>query len=293
MLAAGPVAQASPDFLGADLLDIAPTVLAFFGLEDRNLTGHPLAPLQQNRPLKPAPSPPLAVRVQPDADLLRVAAEAGFAPPPSAPAAWQAQGLAELGFMLLRRAPDAAVKVTADALRFDPNNVMALRIRATALFALERADELLETAEALERTAPERGWGALARGAHHVLRKEVDLASPWLSKAELDPESETLLTVAAAWLLAKRSARAEHVFKAVLKIDPTNVSAEIGLAVTAMARRDFLGAEATLKRAITRDPGRAAIYLTLAQVYDSTARKWEAEEMMKIARRLGADFSTR
>jgi predicted Zn-dependent protease len=193
--------------------------------------------------------------------------------------------------MLLRRAPDAAIKVTADALRFDPNNVMALRIRATALFALERADELLEMAEALERIAPERGWGALARGAHHVLRKEFELASPWVSKAEADPESETLLTVAAAWLITGRSPRAERVFKAVLNMDPGNVSAEIGLAITAMAQRDFMGAEAALKRAITQDPGRAAIYQTLSQLYDTTGRKGEAEEMRKIARRLGADFS--
>ena len=93
--------------------------------------------------------------------------------------------------MLLRRAPEAAAKVTADALRLDPNNVLALRLRATALFALERADELLEIAEALERTAPARGWSALARGAHHILRKEFEFAAPWLTKAEADPDNET------------------------------------------------------------------------------------------------------
>jgi Tfp pilus assembly protein PilF len=92
--------------------------------------------------------------------------------------------------------------------------------------------------------------------------------------------------------MAKRPARAERVFKAVLNKDPTSVSAETGMAVTAMMRRDFLSAEAALKRAISYDPGRVTVYETLAQVYDATAREWEAEQMRQIARRLGAD-STR
>jgi len=99
---------------------------------------------------------------------------------------------------------------------------------------------------------------------------------------------ETKLTVAAAWLTARRSARAERVFKAVLDLDPANVRAEIGMAITATMRRDFLTAEAALKRAIGHDPGRAALYQTLAQVYDETGREGEAGRMMKIARRLGA-----
>ena len=288
VLAAGPGAESAPDFLGADILDIAPTVLRYFGLQAADLPGRPLAPVRQKPPLAPAPSPPVAEPVRPDDDLLRIAAAEGFPPPPPPPAAWRAQGLAELGVMLLKRSPEAAAQVTAEALRIDPDNSTALRIRATALFAMERADELLETAAALERTAPDRGWSALARGAYHILRKETGLALPWLTKAEADPDVETKLTVATALLLAKRSARAEHLFKAVLALDPGNVSAEIGVAMTAMMRRDFLGAEAALKRAIDRDPGRAAIYQTLAQVYDETGRQTEAERMTQIARRLGA-----
>jgi tetratricopeptide (TPR) repeat protein len=288
VLAAGAGAQAAPEFLGADLLDIAPTVLGFFGLQASHLPGRALTSVRQKTPLKPAPSPPTPEPVQPDADLLRAAAEEGFPPPPPASPAWRAEGLAQLGFMLLRRTPEAAAKVTAEALKLNPDNVMALRVRATALFALERADELLETAEALERTAPDRGWSALARGAHYILRKEPALAAPWLTKAEADRDAETLLTVAAAWLIAKRSARAEGIFKRVREMDPANVSAEIGVAMTAMMRRDFLAAEAALKRAIDQDPGRAAIYQTLAQIYTDTGRRQEAERMTQIARRLGA-----
>ncbi len=166
-------------------------------------------------------------------------------------------------------------------------HAQALRIRATALFALGRAEDLRDVAESLNRVAPMRGWGALARGAHHVLRKEPALASPWLTQAEADKDIETRLTAAAAWLMIKRHANAERLFKAVLAEDAGNAAAEIGIAITAMVRRDFLGAEATLKQAMKHDPGRAAIYQTLAQVYDATARRAEAEHARKIARRLG------
>lgn len=288
VLAAGTGLQQAPNFLGADLLDLAPTVLGFFGLQAADLPGRALTPVRQKTPLASAPSPPLAEPVQPDKNLLRIAGEDGFLPPPPASPAWRAEGLAELGAMVLRRAPEAAANVTAEALRLNPDNVHAMRVRATALFALERADELLEMAEALERTVPQRGWSALARGAHHILRKEPALAAPWLTKAEADPDVETKLTVAAAWLVAKRSARAERIFEAVLAGDSANVSAEIGIAITAIMRREFLLAEAALKRAINHDPGRAQIYQTLAQVYAETGRGEEAERMTRIAQRLGA-----
>jgi tetratricopeptide (TPR) repeat protein len=189
--------------------------------------------------------------------------------------------------MLLRRAPEAAEKATAEALRLDPDNVQSLRIRATALFALERAEELLELAEPLERMAPGRGWGALARGAHHVLRKERALAAPWLASAEGDPETETLLTVAAAWLMIESPDEAERVFKRVLEIDPANASAETGMALAAMGRRDFVSADLALRRAAAQDPGRVAIYQTMAKVYHATGRKDFAARAEKMARRLG------
>jgi tetratricopeptide (TPR) repeat protein len=287
VLAAGPTAPSAPDFLGADLLDIAPTVLGFFGLQDPDLPGRALAPLRSKVSLALAPSPPPAERIEPDRELLRMAAADGCPRPSPAPAAWRSQKFAELGFMLLRRAPEAAEKATAEALRLDPDNVQSLRIRATALFALERAEELLELAEPLERMAPGRGWGALARGAHHVLRKERALAAPWLASAEGDPETETLLTVAAAWLMIESPDEAERVFKRVLEIDPANASAETGMALAAMGRRDFVSADLALRRAAAQDPGRVAIYQTMAKVYHATGRKDFAARAEKMARRLG------
>jgi Tfp pilus assembly protein PilF len=187
--------------------------------------------------------------------------------------------------MLLKRAPSAAERATADALRLDPRNVLALRIRATALFALEQADGLQEIAEELEHSVPMRGWGALARGAYHILRKEPTPASSWLKTAEADPEPETRLTAAAGWLMINRPFDAERVFKSVLEVDPTNASAEIGSAIASIARRDFLGAEAALQRS-GPGSGRSSIYRTMAQVYHETGRKAQADAMKAVARRL-------
>jgi Tfp pilus assembly protein PilF len=286
VLGAGPAVRRDPDFLGADILDIAPTALGFFGLEDRELTGQPLSLAPSRASLAAAPSPPLAERAEPDQDLLRIAAEEGCPPPPSAPPAWRAQGLAELGAMLLKRAPAAAEAATAEALRLDPDNALALRMRATALFALERSEALPEMAAGLERVAPSRGWGALARGAYHVLRKEPNQASSWLAKAEVDPDVETLLTVAAGWLMIRNTGAAQRVFTRVLEMEPANAGAEIGMAVVAMAKRDFIAAEAALQRAAAHDPARAATYETMAKVYQETGRKAQAERTRQIAGRL-------
>jgi len=128
-------------------------------------------------------------------------------------------------------------------------------------------------------------WAAAATTVETAATAAVETAGASFSRSSISI-IETLLTVAAAWLVAKRSARAERVFNAVLKIDPANVSAEIGVAVTAMARHDFLTAETALKRAMAENPGRAAIYQPLAQVYNATARDWEAEQLRKIARPL-------
>ena len=78
------------------------------------------------------------------------------------------------------------------------------------------------------------------------------------------------------------------VFRKVLDLDPDNVTAGIGMAIAAAARRDFLEAEAVLNRAKRREPGRAAIWLQLAQIYARSGRKAEAARMADTARRLGA-----
>ena len=170
----------------------------------------------------------------------------------------------------------------------DRRNLLALRVRVRALVALSEAEPLAELGDRLLKEAPDRGWGALAHGAYHVLRGESVQAAVWLKQAESDPDIGTLLTVAALWIAVSRIASAGRVFAAVLARDPLNVAAEIGLAMAATARRDFLTAEAGLLRAARQEPGRVAVHLQLAQVYARSGRKVEAARAAERAVRLGA-----
>jgi hypothetical protein len=288
VLAAGPQVASDPDFHGASLLSIAPTVLRRFGLQDAGLPCPALPFVRAEADPAPAPTPHLERPPKADARLVHALRKHGYRPPRRPSPAWRAAGAAELARIVLNRNPELAAQLAEGALRLDSNNVLALRSRVRALVALEQADPLPELGDRLLRVAPDRGWGALAHGAYHVLRREIRLAQPWLTKAEADPEVETLLTVAAVWIAAARHGAAERVFRAIHDRDPDNVSAEIGLAFCHGARRDFLGAEAALNRALKRDPARPAIHLQLAQILARSGRKAEAARVAQVAMRLGA-----
>ena len=288
LLAAGPGVAADPEPQTWDMLDLAPTLLARFGLVDDRLPGRRIESISPARALRAAPEVSPETATEPDQGLLEAAVAAGYAAPPPASAVWRARGLAELAALILPRAPDRAGAIAAAALEVDPGDVVALSVRAMASTQTDDPEPLPELAAALTAAAPGRGWGALAQGAYHVMRSEVNAAAPWLVRAEADPETETRLRVAAAWLAAQRPADAERVFRAVLEREPENASAEVGLAVTAQAGRDFLAAEQSLLRALRHDPGRVAAHLELARVYAATGRSEMAQRASASALRLGA-----
>jgi tetratricopeptide (TPR) repeat protein len=275
---------------GGNLLDVVPTILGAYGFEDPALPGRRLSILRE-RDYAPAPAAPVSAPAPPDDDLMRIAAENGAQPLPAVPPGWHAKGLAELALMLQDRAPETAAEISAGALRLDPDNVTALAVRAMTQVTLERPDELPKLAEALDRVAPSRRWGALARGCYHLLKGEMTKAGSFLTEAESDRDAETLLRVAAMWLVAERPMNAERVFKSILSRDPQDAAAEIGLSMTALARIDYRAAEAALQRARAIDPGRAPIYLQLALVYKQTGRPLEAQNAIAFARRLGASVT--
>jgi hypothetical protein len=289
LVAAGPGVAAQSEPLATRLIDLAPTLLARFGLEDRSLPGRRIAALWRGEdPLLPAPAPPPQAPSRPEPALVWALRRHGYRPPPRPGRPWKAQGLAELALMSLEQDPARALDLADAALAEHAGNLLALRVKARAHVGLEDAAPLPALADALDKAAPGRGWGALARGAAHVIRGERRQAEPWLRKAETDPEAGTLLTVAAVWLAAGRPAHAERVFKAVLVLEPHNVSAEIGLAMAAASRREFLVAEAALTRALAQDPARPAVYLQLAQIYARSGRKAEALRAAQAAARYGA-----
>jgi predicted Zn-dependent protease len=288
VIAAGGGVAAEPESGRVGPLEIAPTVLGRFGLYDPGLPGRPLAAATPTGPLAPAPSaaPPPALKS--DALMVYKLRKDGYRPPGRPGRAWRAQGLADLAAMMLDRDPAGAKRMAEAALLQDGAQVTALRTKLRAHIALQEPDPLPPLGDALLKAAPDRGWGALAHGAYHVMRGERTLATPWLRQAEADPDVTTLLTAATVWLAASRPAAAERVFKAIIAKDPLNVPAEIGLAIGALRRRDFMAAEQGLHRALKQDPGRPAIYLQLAQTYALSARKTEAARCAALAVRLGA-----
>ena len=288
ILAAGKGVRVGAEFEGANLVDLAPTVLGVFGLEDPQLPGRRLTPIASPTPLRDAPRPMLPGRLMPDIRLMRPLRLVGYKPPRRPPRGWRAERLAELGLLMLERDPAGALRVAEAALALDGDSVFGLRIKVRAQVALQQPEGLDAIGDRLLALAPGRGWGALAHGARHILRREVGKATPWLNKAETDTDVGSLLTLATLWVAAGRLGRAEGVFRRVLELDLGNVTAEIGMAIAAAGRRDFLEAEVMLNRAKRREPGRPAVWLQLAQIYARSGRKAEAERMAETARRLGA-----
>ena len=290
ILAAGPgVARSGATWEGAGLLDVAPTMLGTFDLEDSALPGAPIAMIARAPGSRPAPRIPRPGRLMPDPRLMGSLRLFGYRTPRRALGGWRAEGFGELAVMMLDRNPAGALAAADAALAINPNLRSALRVKVRAHVALRQAEPLKDLGERLTAMAPDRAWGALASGAHYILRGKKREATPWLKRAEADPDTTTLLTVGTLWIAAGRLADAARVFAKVVAIDPGNVTAEIGLAMAASARRDFLNAEAGLNRARAREPGRPAIWLQLAQVYARSGRKAEAVRMADKARSLGAD----
>ncbi|HEX3888086.1 MAG TPA: alkaline phosphatase family protein [Phenylobacterium sp.] len=287
LLAIGPGVAAGGKLAGADGVQVAATALAAFGFEDPALPSA-IAGVVAHDGLEAAPDVPVPEPVAPDLDLLRQAADAGYAPPPPATAAWRAQGLADLALMLLARDPQAALAAADAALRADGDLVAALAAKALALVALQQADPLPALADKLTRLAPRRGWGPLAQAAFHALKDEPAEAVPWLMKAEADRDPEAQTRIAAIWFAIGRANEAERVFRSLLARTPNHAAAAVGLGMAAVARRDFRVAEEVLQRAIAADPGRPAAYLQLANVYAQTARRPEAAQAAARALGLGA-----
>jgi hypothetical protein len=278
----GPLAQ-------ADILDIAPSVLAAFGLTDPGLPGRPIAQLAPERLERtvspPAPPPAQAPDLGPVAELVRE----GYAPPKLDNRAPRAGGLAELALAVAPREPAGAIWLADQALAIEPENRLALAVKVMAYVILEESEPLEALAETLMRVAPERGWGALAHAARYLMKGAPDAAFPWLRRAQLDRRPQFLLRVAALWFAAGRPSEAARLFKLVAKLTPGDPAAHIGVGMAALAARNYPTAEAALREALRLDPSRPTTYLQIAQLQALTGRSAEAQRMAAAARVLGAE----
>jgi tetratricopeptide (TPR) repeat protein len=287
LLAAGPgVAPAARPFV-ADLLDVAPTLLAHLGMVDDALPGRPVtaitAPASGRRP-----APTAMVRL-PAADktLLEAAARHGYRLP-DASGRQEAQARAELAALIIDADLEGAAREAAAALEADPNNVLALVLRVRALALLGQAGPLPELAERLARLAPSRGWSALALAAARLIDADLEAAVPWLERAETDREVETRLTTAALWAVCGRFERARDICLDLVATSEAHPRAHLGAAMAASELGDLTQAEAHLGEVLKRDPGHAVARLELARVLARAGRRAEAFVAAAEAERLGA-----
>ena len=162
--------------------DIAPTLLAHFGLQDPTLPGQSLVEAVRSVRVIGAADPP------PDAGGGRTALDhvvaLGYAPPAGPPLRWHVDGLIGMARLLLPSDPHRAGEAAAAALRLAPDDLDALSLGAAAHVAANETEPLPELAQALLRLAPDRPWGALVHGAYYAVRGEAAAARPWLLAAE-------------------------------------------------------------------------------------------------------------
>ena len=286
LLAAGPGVGAATTILGARWHDIAPTLLARHGLRDPALPGHVLPALAS--PADGIVRPMPQREAETDHVLLAAVVAQGYALPPPPPAAWRAARLAALGEMLLARAPERALEAADAALAIQPATALALGVRAYALVALGRPDPLPDIADRLAQIAPDRPWGALARGAYHALKGDARSARPHLLVVERSDDAISCLRAGAAWLVLRRPADADRAFGAALTLDPGNADAELGRAMAAMALRRPLQAEAAARRVLAADPAHAAAWLQLRAALHRQGRRREVADADTMLVRLGA-----
>ena len=270
---AGPTSTTRPNET-AGVLDVAPTVLALLGLCDATLLGRSLVAREAVQSATLAPS--VVAVVPDDLALLEQVVAAGFAPPPGPPAGWRAEGLAILAEALVASDPALADTFACAALAYQADCISALRTLASAAIALRRFDTIADIADRLEAIAPWHPWVGLARGSYEVLAGTVGAAVPWLLDAERAEDVEALLRVGAAWLLAERPRDAARVFERVVTIAPELPAARLGLALVAVAERDFATAETRLRRVLAIDPGHGEAWRQLIDLFDATGRGGEA-----------------
>ena len=114
-IAAGPPVAAG-SFEGAEAVDLAPSLLAAFGLEDPTLPGRPIPGWTPDGARRSAPEPAAAPAPSADLDLLREAVDAGYPAPPLLTELWWARGSTELALTTLQREPRTALAAADVAL---------------------------------------------------------------------------------------------------------------------------------------------------------------------------------
>jgi hypothetical protein len=271
IVASGAEARPREGPVSASILDIAPTILACFGLSVPTLRGRIL--VGRALGLRPIiPSWFNALEESSAADCSRVRTFGHAIPTP--PRGWLSQKLLAEAELLLEKNPDVAAEKVAEALRLSPEAARALALAGMLAFARRDLATLEQLAARMKSAAPDQLWTTMLRAGCFVLAKDAREAVPLLRRIEDEGNTDDRLRVAGAWLILGRGREAERLFERILEDQPDCVQALLGLASRKQGRP--FDVEQLLRRVLRIQPDHRAARDALVEILLAGGRSSEA-----------------
>lgn len=290
LVACGPDIQTDALFHRASVLDIAPTVLACFGLSAPGDGVVLSPPLARDMPRNPATLPQMPVTApgpDPAAHLLAIgyADRLGEA---------QIKAMADAELAALCNLADShsarqqwrdAVAILETVLQKAPDDYLAHIKLGRCLLLLGDADRALAHAQVALAAEPALPWADLLVGSIHAAAGDEAAAAPHLARARSlgggIPSADFRLGWVAVML--GRWSEAETSFRAVLKAKEGIAEAHAGLGICLQGQGRIREAEIALRRAIALVYGNPLAHFHLAQVLSARGAHAEAMAALQVA----------
>ena len=272
---------------GAALTDLAPSILARFGLRC-DAEGKPIAALVPphkelihagSRPIEP-PRPATALMDGDMPDILDAAQVSAL----EQCTAERALNLAEVQ---LARGSARQAAATLEALReTQPGNILAMQRLVECQALRGDAQACLPLAKALLEADPQGAWGHLAMAASCVLTQDHAGAQTHMEAANQlgAGDIRVQLRLGGLHLLRGRPGEAAQSFETILALAPGRAEALYGLGVALAAQGHAAAAEEALRQSIAGENVQPLTYLQLAAVLSAQARWQESISLLMALR---------
>jgi cellulose synthase operon protein C len=162
---------------------------------------------------------------------------------------------------------DSAMQSLKKALDIKPDLVDAQRGLIALSMELKRPNEALATAKAVQKQRPKEAIGYVLEGDIHGAQKNWDAAvASYRTGLKEAPAAELAIKVHAALGLANKQAEADRFAATWLKDNPKDPAFPFYMGDSAIARKDYEGAEKAYETVVKLQPTNAAAYNNLAWV---------------------------
>jgi tetratricopeptide (TPR) repeat protein len=255
LIATGP--DFAPDSIlpGADAVDIAPTILARYGLATTT-DGRPLQEqVPAVRPASPWRRPEAPANAKDPADALIAEGYIDSLQKEQSDAMREAAAVRSLhlGIALISRGRyDEAARMLELALNLKPNWPEALRRLARCRALLGDYVGCRSPAEALLAADPEQPWGHLIMAASLTLGGNTEAAKPYLANARRLGADVPEVLIRLGGLALNRGATDEalELFRETLRLEPDRPDGLYGLGSALAEQGDLAAAEHALRKAV-------------------------------------------